>query len=198
MKRAAAPDPARAAASLAAILGEDGLLVGGLAVGAHGFVCATRDIDFVARIPLAAVRSRLRAGGITAVLRRGHPTEGDFPCVQGTVEGVPFDVIPPLVPLEWERAVELKMADGQRILVVDLDGLIRMKLRAQGPQDLMDVAALVMRHPGRLHQALEAAAEQGIAHELQPWLADARLRAQVVKAARGERGRRKRVSPKGR
>lgn len=199
MKRAAPPDLERAALRLAEILGAEGLLVGGLAVGAHGFVRATRDVDFVARIPLAEVRALLRRHGIAATLHRGDPSEGDFPCVRGTLGGVPFDVLPPLVPLEWERAIDLDMAGGRRLRVVGLEGLIRLKLRAHGPKDLMDVAALVMRHPDCRRMALDAAESHGVAERLEPWLEDPRLRAEVTSAQRAERSReRKKVSRKGR
>jgi hypothetical protein len=187
-------DLERVALLLAEVLGENGVLVGGMAVGAHGYIRATDDVDFVARMPLAEVRKRLQALGIKAALHKGSALEGDFDCLKGTVDGVRFDVMPPLVALEWDRAIEVPMTDKRRLRVVDLDGLIRLKLRAQGPRDLMDVAALTLRHPEQLAAAREAARSHRVLDRLDHWLADPRLRAEVLETGRresGKKGRRK-------
>lgn len=193
MKAPPSFDLERVALLLAEVLGENGLLVGGMAVGAHGYVRATDDVDFVARMPLTDVRKRLQALGIKATVHRGNLVEGDFDCLKGTVDGVRFDVMPPLVALEWDRAIEVPMTEGRRLRVVDLDGLIRLKLRAQGPRDLMDVAALTLRHPERLAAAREAARSHGALDRLDHWLADPRLRAEILetgKPAKAGKGRR--------
>jgi hypothetical protein len=169
------PDLERAAVLLAAILGPDGVLVGGLAVGAHGYVRATDDVDFVASVPLPDVLRRLRARGIDASLRRGDSLEGDFDTVQGTIAGVRFDVMPQLVPIDWSAAIEVTLGRRQRLRVVDLDALVRLKLRAQGPRDLMDVAALVAVHPETRESTRETARAYGALEGLDRWLADARL-----------------------
>ena len=46
------------------------------------------------------------------------------------VEGVRVDVLPALVPIRWEHGIELTVAGRTRIRVVDLEGLLRLKLRA--------------------------------------------------------------------
>lgn len=142
-------DLERAALLLADVLGEAGVLVGGMALGAHGDVRATDAVDFVGRVPLTDVRKRLHALGIRATVHRGNVLEGGFDCLRGTVDGVRFDVMPPLVALDWDRAIEVPMTGKQRLRVVDLDGLIRLNLRAHGPRDLMDVAALVVSSGSR-------------------------------------------------
>lgn len=189
MKGPPAFDLERVALLLAEVLGENGMLVGGMAVGAHGYIRATDDVDFVARVPLTDVRKRLQALGIKATLHKGSVLEGDFDCLKGTVDGVRFDVMPPLVALEWDRAIEVPMTDKRRLRVVDLDGLIRLKLRAQGPRDLMDVAALTLRHPERLAAAREAARSHRVLDRLDHWLADPRLRAELLESGRREKAR---------
>jgi hypothetical protein len=187
VRQRTAPDLERVALLLAEVLGQDGVLVGGLAVGAHGYVRATDDVDFVARIALAEVRQRLRGRGIASAVRRGDPTEGGFDCLRGVIDGVRFDVMPPLVQLDWERAIEVPMTRRDRLRVVDLDGLIRLKLRAQGPRDLMDVAALALAHPDCLERARDAARAYGALDRLDLWLADPRLQAEMKAAGRRRR-----------
>lgn len=188
MRRA---DLERVARRVAGILGEkDCVLVGGLAVGAHGYVRATRGVDFVARVPLREARDRLKKHGIDASLSHGDVLGGDFPCLHGTIGGVRFDVMPPLVPLEWDRVIELPLGKRATLRVVDLDGLIRLKLRAGGPKDLVDVAVLVLKHPEHRGRAREIAAAYRLADELDVWLADPRLRKELAEATTGK-GRRR-------
>jgi hypothetical protein len=173
-------DLLRVAGRVARVLGpQECLLVGGLAVGSHGYVRATRDVDFVVRADLAAVRARLLADGIAAVLTRGDPSEGGFACVKAMVDDVRIDLLPPLVPLSWERAITVPLSKKTSLRVVDLEGLLRLKLRAGGPKDLMDVAALVLRHPPLEPNARKLALAFGLADALARWLADPRLRTEV-------------------
>jgi hypothetical protein len=176
----------RAALRLAAVLGDGQyVLVGGLAVMAHGYVRATEDVDFVARsLPHAA--ERLREAGVVFERRRG-----DFSCLKGILDGVPFDVLPALVPIAWESAVPVPFRRGARLWVVDLDGLIRLKLRAAGPQDLMDVAALVLRHPSLRDRARELGVAYKVGEKLEVWLGDARLDAQLQESRRPQPAKRR-------
>jgi hypothetical protein len=190
---ARALDLRKAAVHLARLLGPGNcLLVGGMAVGAHGYVRATKDVDFVVRVKLDEVRARLERQGIRVTLTRGNPLEGDFPCVKGTLDGVPFDVMPPLVLLDWEQAVEMPMGRGATLRVVSLEGLIRLKVRAQGPRDLLDVAALVLQHPEHLPLARELGTAYGVADKLEIWLRDPRLKAELEspRPTTGRKGRR--------
>ena len=185
-------DLAGIASRVAGILdADDCLLIGGLAVGAHGYVRATDDVDFVTRLTLAAVQERFRAHGITATIARGDLREGDPPCVKAVVEGVRVDVLPRIVPLDWDRSKELVFEDRKaRLRVVDLEGLVRLKLRAGGPQDLMDTAALVLLHPDLLDKAREVALAYSVdlADKLDVWLGDRRLRGQVAASRRSAGG----------
>ena len=169
----------RLALRLSRALGEECLLIGAGALSVWGHVRATRDIDFVTRLPPAKIRKRLAAAGIASLVRRGGPLEGDPPWVVcGTLEGFRFDVLPPVVPLDWERAVTVPLAEGKAIKAVDLDGLIRLKLRAGGPQDLLDVAVLLRQHPDHVPAARALAEAYGIWRQVEAWINDPRLRAE--------------------
>lgn len=176
-------DLAGIACRVAAILDpDDCLLIGGLAVGAHGYVRATDDVDFVTRLTLPAVRQRFRAHGIAATIARGDMLEGDPPCVKAVVEAVRVDVLERVVPLDWDRSKELVFEDRKaRLRVVDIEGLVRLKLRAGGPQDLMDTAALVFLHPHLRDKAREIALAYSVdlSDKLSVWLADRRLHGQI-------------------
>lgn len=180
-------DLLRVAGRVARILGpQECLLVGGLAVGSHGYVRATRDVDFIVRADLAAVRARLLASGIAAVLTRGDPLEGGFPSVQAMVDDVRVDLMPPLVPLAWERAITVPLSKATSVRVVALEDLLRLKLKVGGPKDLMDVAALVLRHPPLEPSARNLALAFGLSDALERWLSDPRLKAEV-QGTKGER-----------
>jgi len=155
------------------------LLAGGLAVIAHGYVRATQDVDLVTRLPLREVRERLVRKRVRASLKRGDPLEGDFACVKGVLAGIPFDILPELVPVAWEAALPLFRGPGAVLSVVDLDSLIRLKLKAQGHHDLMDVAMLVLVHPEARRAALAGAAAYRVRDRLEAWLKDPRLRSQA-------------------
>ena len=175
---------------VAAALGEDEcVLIGGLAVGAHGYVRATTDVDFVVR-DLDAATKRLREQGLPVERFRGG-----FTCLRGMLGDVRFDVLPPLVPIQWDRAITVSLGEGATIRVVDLEGLIRLKLKAGGPKDLMDIAALVLRHPEHQERAQELAVAYRIRDKLDIWLRDPRLKAELADARSEETERRRRGEP---
>ena len=169
-------DLARAAARIAAILGDASLLIGGLAVSAWGHVRATEDVDFVSSSSPDELQRLLAADGIETELERGDVLEGDIPWVlHGRVQDVPFQVLPPLVPIHWENATVVAMPDGGELRVVDLPDLLRLKLRAGGARDLWDVAVLLQKHPSLRDDARQWAKELGKLVELDAWLDDPRL-----------------------
>lgn len=178
---------AAAAVRLAGLLGRDEcVLIGGLAVGVHGFVRATDDLDFISRRPLDLTRDRLREAGIAARLVQGDSLDGGFSCLKGEIDGIPFDVLPPLVPIAWDEALAVDIAGGT-LKVVDLDGLLQLKLRAGGAQDLLDVARLVLRHPDVEARARELATAYRALDRFESWLDDPRVRAQAREEAALER-----------
>ena len=183
----------RAASRLLAVLGPDRCAIaGGMAVNAHGFVRATRDVDVLAAMPLEEARRRLRESGIDAKLLRGDVLEGGFDCIKGVIgvgasgkDAVPFDILPPLVPFDPTQAIELVVRGG-RLRVVDRDTLIRLKLKAGSIKDLYDVAILANLHPSWPDRAIALAAEQtaDAARRIADLIRDPRVRAQAREVRR--------------
>jgi hypothetical protein len=164
-----------AAARLSRMLGDAGVLVGGLAVSAHGHVRGTDDVDFVSKLDPREIRRRLTRLGIESRIVRLDDDDGGPPwTISGTIGGVPFDILPPLVPVYWTRTIPARLPDGVIVRVVDLEGLLRLKIRAGGHKDLWDVAALLRLHPSYLEVALRSAEAYGCRDELQRWLHDRR------------------------
>lgn len=183
--KAGDPKLVRVACRLVGIIETDSCaLVGALAVAAHGYVRATRDVDLVTRIPLTEARDRLAQHGVKASLRRSDALAGDFPCVRGVLDGVEFDVLPPLVPMEWENTVEIPLPGGNKLRVVDARTLIHLKLRAGGPQDVLDVAMLLQRHPEHLARARDLATAYDVTERLESFLSDPRVRAKTPRRSR--------------
>ena len=179
------------AVRLASLLPEPNALIGALAVAAHGYIRATDDIDFVSPVEPKEIQARLAKAGIASKTRRGDVLEGDIPSVvYGRAGGFHFDVLFPPVPIDWSRTVILPLTKGSRLRVVDLDALVRLKLRASGPQDLIDVVHLVRLHPEIEERALALAKAYGVSDRLEEWLADPRIRSSEPIAPRRRPGRR--------
>jgi hypothetical protein len=158
-------------------LGDAGMLVGGMAVSAWGHMRSTDDIDFVARVEAAEVVNRLEAAGLECEILKGNILDGDIAwCVKGYLRGVRFDVLPPLVPLDFDRSITLALGGGHQVRVVDLDGLLRLKLRAGGPQDLLDAAQLLRKHPEMVDKIRPVAEAYRQWERLEGWMNDPRLR----------------------
>ena len=167
----------RVARRIAEAIGtDDCLLAGGLAVAAHGFVRGTRDVDLLTRLPLSEARKRLERGGLPTRLLKGTPLEGGFSCLRGECEGLPFDVLPQIVPVHWEAAVP---AGAGSLRIVPLEDLLALKLKAQGAKDLMDAAILVLMHPDTEERARGLATAYRVLDRLESWLLDPRARAQA-------------------
>jgi len=169
---------------------EDCLLAGGLAVMAHGFVRGTRDVDLLTRLPLSEARSRLERVGLAARVLKGDPLAGGFSCLKGECEGLPFDVLPQLVPIHWEAAVPVGASGAGSLRVVPLMDLLALKLKAQGPKDLMDAAILILMHPETTDRARELATAYRVLDRLEHWLDDPRACAQAREELGHERRRR--------
>jgi len=159
-------------------------------VGVHGYVRATDELGFVSRQALVEAREKLRKAGIETRLLRGDALDGGFSCLQGEIDGIPFDVQPPLVPIAWDQALTLEIGGGT-LRVVDLDGLLQLKFRAGGPQDLLDAARLVLRHPGSETRAKELATAYRSLDRFEACLGDPRTLVQAREDAEREARRAK-------
>ncbi|HYE63295.1 MAG TPA: hypothetical protein VD997_14990 [Phycisphaerales bacterium] len=152
--------------AVARVLNEAGvpfLVVGGLAVIAHGYVRTTQDIDLVIRLEPSAIR-RAFAALLTIGYRPTVPVTGEqFADVRQregwardkgmTVlsffsdhfRGVLLDVFitePFDFEAEYAAAKVDEVASGVPVRVVRLTTLINLKRAAGRPQDLADIAEL--------------------------------------------------------
>ena len=172
------PKLVRAAHSLVAMIDPDQcVLVGAMAVAVYGYPRATADVDLVSRLPLPDVRKKLAHHGVRAVLKQGDDLTGDFDRLTGVFDGVEFDILPPLVPIDWSNALEIPLGGSDTLKVVDLPTLIHLKLRAGGPQDVLDVAMLLQHHPTEAARAAELATAYGLAAQLESFTKSPRVRA---------------------
>ncbi len=125
------------------------VVVGGYAVGFHGFMRYTEDIDFfVEASPENAARVML------AMRTFGAPTaniaERDFSSPNMVVQfGRPPNRIDILTSLEgvrfedaWKKRVEVTI-DGLRVPFMGLNHLLRNKRAVGRPQDLTDVKRII-------------------------------------------------------
>ena len=187
------PKLVRIAHRLAVTIDPDSCAVAGaMAVAVHGYARATADVDLVSRLPLPEVRKRLADQGMKSALKRGDVREGDVDCLKGVLLGIEFDILPPLVPIDWENAVDVPLGGGETLKFVDLPTLIHLKLRAAGPQDVLDVVMLLQRHPENVVRARELATAYGLASQLESFMESPRIKAK----ASGTGGRRSRRSDK--
>jgi hypothetical protein len=169
------PSFSRTARLVVEALGQEVVLIGGLAVAAYGHERATKDVDFITRLPLREAQKRLEARGFSVEVRRGDAEEGVPTFLRTNVSGTPVDVLPALARIDWDHLPEVVL-DGVSVKLVDLDTLILLKTRAGGVQDMLDVAQLVWRHPDHLPLARDLADRYGVRPRLEGCLADRRER----------------------
>lgn len=143
------------------------IVVGGLAVAAHGYVRLTQDVDIVIRLSPDSVRNAFRALAslgyrprvpVTAegfadaeqrnrwiaekgmlVLNFQSDLHRETPVDMFVTEPFDFDV-------EHRQALVEEVAPGIRVHVLRLETLLRLKEQAGRPQDLADVAELRLLH----------------------------------------------------
>lgn len=121
-------DAARKSASQLNDLGIRYALAGGLAVGAHGYIRATVDVDF-----LVGEEAFEHHGSVVA-FKAGVPIE---------VDGVRIDYVSPVsLGAQLEEVLDHPpMNEG--LAIVPIEVLIYMKLAAKRRRDLVDVIELV-------------------------------------------------------
>ena len=103
-------------------------LAGGLAVGAHGYIRATSDVDFLVG------EEAFEHHGVLVTFRPGVPIE---------VDGVRIDYLSPVALGPQLEEVLDQPSRSQGLAVVPIEALIYMKLRARRRQYLLDVVGLV-------------------------------------------------------
>lgn len=162
-RRPEGPDPRRIFETFARH-GVDYVVIGGLAVIAHGHTRNTRDVDFVAaadRVNLRRLAAALRDLGARLSGTDAHLLEIDVYDPDTLGSGANFTLetdaggldffgdVPGAAPYEQmrERALVVDLG-GLVIRVAGLDDLIRMKRAAGRAQDLDDIAALLAPRRG--------------------------------------------------
>jgi len=129
--RFVAPEVREAAVKTAAQLDHLGIryaLAGGLAVGAHGYIRATTDVDFLVG------EEAFERQGLLVAFKPGVPIE---------VDGIRIDYLSPasLGPQLEEVLNHPTMSED--LAVVPIEALIYLKLVAKRRKDLVDVIELV-------------------------------------------------------
>lgn len=149
------PERAVAALNRAAV---DYVIVGGLAVGAHGVVRATRDLDLV---PDEGVPNMDRLAACLSALGGHHPIEGPLTGA-GLARPASFKVrtdhgdvqvlnrmpgVPPFAQLRSDQ-IRVEIAPSVIAPVCSLAHLRAMKRAAGRPRDHIDLAELSELHGG--------------------------------------------------
>jgi len=126
-----APKVRDAAVKAAAQLNHLGIryaLAGGLAVGAHGYIRTTTNVDFLVG------REVFEHHGLLVTFKPGVPIE---------VDGIRIDYLSAdsLGPQMEEVLNQAQISEG--LAVVSIEGLIYMKLAAKRRKDMVDVIELI-------------------------------------------------------
>lgn len=130
-------------------------LIGGLAVGGWGIPRATKDIDlFISlkntdRVTRQELVRRLNKNGFEGELHKGEITDPVRYCIKTiyTKRKIPVDII--ILTRRWEAEVvntaqNVEIFDGLTIPVASIEGLVVLKLKAGGIQDIADVSKLLL------------------------------------------------------
>lgn len=129
--RFVSPEVRNAAVKTAAQLEKIGVryaLAGGLAVGAHGYVRATTDVDFLVG------EEAFDRHGTLVTFKQGVPIE---------VDGIRIDYLSPVsLGKQVEEALDHPLK-SEGLAVVPVETLMYMKLVAKRRRDLVDVVELI-------------------------------------------------------
>lgn len=151
-------------------------LIGGLGVIARGVMRATKDVDLLIDASVRDGRSltySLQEHGLLGAFQKGgldDPLPGlirlDVPVSSGVIR---CDLLFPVRTWEAEivRNATPVEVEGLVIHVARAADLFLLKLRAGGPQDLIDAAELLRMQPAQEQAAWQAAAsKRHLTHEL--------------------------------
>ena len=137
-------------------LGVKYALMGGLAVVIHGRVRTTKDIDVLLAVPqltLPRLLDDLTSAGFPIEQREAITrwnSEGLLPLNSGSGVRVDFmKVVLPVFDRILSRASD-ETFHGMPIRVVDVEGLLLLKLIAFRPQDQLDIRGLLAANLGRI------------------------------------------------
>ena len=130
-------------------------LTGGLALGQHGVVHATQDVDLLLSIPqvkLPGVLEGMKAAGCAFGMGQTLREWVQHHMTQLAWHGIRIDWLAPVLPAFQDVLKLAVMRDigGARIRVVSAEGLILLKLVAFREQDKLDVQGLLAANTGRL------------------------------------------------
>ncbi|MBI5560904.1 MAG: nucleotidyl transferase AbiEii/AbiGii toxin family protein [Deltaproteobacteria bacterium] len=129
-------------------------LIGGLAVGGWIAPRATKDIDILVdlsitnRSAIEEILKKLLNSGFKGGLEIGGPEDDIKFCIKAVSSGkIPVDII--FASRKWEaeiaeEGVAVRVLEGISIPLAKPEGLIALKLRAGGFQDVADAARLLM------------------------------------------------------
>jgi predicted nucleotidyltransferase len=145
------------------------IVVGGLAVNAHGYGRQTADVDLVVRLDAKTIENAFRAlasigyqprvpviaDDLSNAERRAKLIEENGMTVIGFHSDkhpeTPVDIFasePFDFAAEYDRALVEEVAAGIPVHIVGLDTLLRLKRAAGRPQDLADIAELSSLYEG--------------------------------------------------
>jgi len=156
----------RSVESIVSVLNQAGVryvIVGGLAVNAHGFVRMTRDVDLVIELNedniLRGLQALFSIGYQMAIpaspaefanadIRQQWRTERNMIVLKlwsDSHQRTPIDIFvyePFDFGAEWSKLAHLELTEGLTAPIVSLESLLRMKRDAARPQDLVDIQEL--------------------------------------------------------
>lgn len=136
------------------------LLVGGLAVNAHGYGRHTWDVDLVVQLQPAVIHAAFNAFGALGYRPRVPVTADGFSDPEERSRWIaekghretPVDVFvtePFEFDEEYRRAMVVEVAPGVQVRILRLETLLALKREAGRPQDLADIAELELLHGRR-------------------------------------------------
>ena len=153
--------------------GVDHVVIGGVAVIAHGNPRATFDLDLIAaphrdnleRLGAALSDLNARAAGVDAEHLSVDPTDPEHLAAGANwtlhTDGGRLDLfgdVPGGRPYEEVRARAIRVEyGGMQVSIVGLDDLVRMKRAAGRPKDLADLAALNLTEEDEVQRGLPGA-----------------------------------------
>jgi hypothetical protein len=125
-------------------------LCGGMAMGVHGFMRATMDIDFL--IPVSALDAVMTIAGELGYTIRGKDLSFKDGAVEirriskidaeGELLPLDFILVTPTNERVWDSRVNAEWKFG-RLTIVTRDGLIEMKRLRNSGQDIADIERLL-------------------------------------------------------